>query len=149
MASDLRLHLERNLPASAGDVYSMNTDPELLARWWGPDGFTVPAVELDLRVGGRYRITMQPPEGEVFFLSGEYRDVDEGSRLAYTFRWDPPDVDDQETEVVLSFRDLGERSALTVDQGIFATEARRALHVQGWSESIDHLEALLRNRRAP
>jgi uncharacterized protein YndB with AHSA1/START domain len=146
MASELRLHLERDLPASVGEVFSMNTEPELLAQWWGPKGFSVPAVELDAQARGSYRITMQPPEGDAFFLSGEYRAVDEGSRLAYTFRWDPPDPDDRETVVVLSFQDRGESTALTIDHGDFATEERRALHVQGWSESIDRLEALLTSR---
>ena len=146
MASGLRLHLERQLPGSASDVFSMYTDPELLAQWWGPKGFSVPAAEVDPRVGGRYRITMQPPEGTAFWLSGEYRAVDARSRLAYTFRWDPPDPDDRETVVVVSFRDLGDSTVLTVDQGDFATEERRALHIQGWSESIDRLEVLLRSR---
>jgi uncharacterized protein YndB with AHSA1/START domain len=66
--------------------------------------------------------------------------------LAYTFRWDPPDPDDRETLAVLSFRDVGGSTALTIDHGDFATEQRRALHVQGWSESIDRLEALLANQ---
>ncbi len=146
MASELRLHLERDLPASVGEVFSMNIEPERLAQWWGPEGFSVPAVEMDARAGGSFRITMQPPEGDAFFLSGEYRAVDEESRLAYTFRWDPPDPDDRETVVVLSFRDLDESTALTIDQGDFATEERWALHVKGWSESIDRLEALLTSR---
>jgi uncharacterized protein YndB with AHSA1/START domain len=146
MASRLRLHLERDLPASVAEVFSMNTEPELLAQWWGPKGISVPAVEMDARVGGSYRIRMQPPEGDAFFLSGEYRAVDEKSRLAYTFRWDPPDPNDRETVVVLLFQDLDGSTALTIDQGDFATEERRMLHVQGWSESIDRLEALLASK---
>jgi uncharacterized protein YndB with AHSA1/START domain len=145
MADDvLRLHLERVLSALPARVYALNTEPELLKRWWGPNGFSVPPIEADIRVGGRYRITMQPPDGDPFHLSGEYRTVEPGTRLAYTFRWEPPDPDDRETVVVLSFEAVDhEATALTIDQGDFATEERRALHVQGWSESIDHLEALI------
>jgi uncharacterized protein YndB with AHSA1/START domain len=140
----LRLRLERVLPAPPGRVYALNTEPELLARWWGPNGFSVPNVEVDTRVGGRYRIEMQPPQGDSFSLSGEYLTVEPGTRLAYTFRWEPPDPDDCETVVELSLEPLDDEStALTIDQGDFATEARRALHLQGWSESIDHLEELI------
>jgi uncharacterized protein YndB with AHSA1/START domain len=139
----LRLHVERVLPAPPWRVFVLNTEPELLARWWGPNGFSVPSVEVDPRVGGRYRIEMQPPDGDAFFLSGEYRTVEPGSRLAYTFRWEPPDPDDRETVVVLSLETLDESTALTIDQGDFATEERRSLHVQGWSESIDRLEELI------
>ena len=143
MAVGLRLHLERVLPAPPGRVFALNTEPQLLAQWWGPNGFSIPSVEVNACVGGRYRIEMQPPAGDAFFLSGEFREVEPGARLAYTFRWEPPDPDDRETVVVLSLQTLGESTALTVDQGDFATEERRALHVQGWSESIDRLEELI------
>ena len=146
METEFALHLERRLPAARGLVYRMHTDPELLAQWWGPKGFSVPSIELSLRVGGAYRIEMQPPEGEVFFLSGEFRDVEPDAGLAYTFRWEPPDPDDRETVVVLSFQDVGESSSLTVEQGPFATVERRALHEQGWTESIDRLEELITSR---
>jgi uncharacterized protein YndB with AHSA1/START domain len=135
--------VERVLPAPPARVFALNTQPRLLAQWWGPNGFSVPSVEVDARVGGRYRIEMQPPDGDAFFLSGEYRTVEPGTRLEYTCRWEPPDPDDRETVVVLSLQALGDSTALTVDQGDFATEERRILHVQGWSESIDRLEELL------
>ena len=146
MEAEFGLHLERRLPAAADLVYRMHTDPELLAQCWGPKGFSVPSVDLSLRVGGGYRFAMQPPEGDVFFLSGEFRDVEPDARLAYTFRWEPPDPDDRESTVVLSFRDLDKSSVLTVDQSPFATVERRALHEQGWTESIDRLEELIQSR---
>jgi uncharacterized protein YndB with AHSA1/START domain len=146
MAPELVLHLERVLRAPPELVFRMHTEPDLLARWWGPKGFTAPSVELDVRAGGRYRIAMQPPEGDRFHLSGEFRDVDPGTRLVYTFRWEPPDPDDRETVVVVSLRSRGESTALTVDQEPFATAARRALHEQGWNDSLDRLDELIRSR---
>jgi uncharacterized protein YndB with AHSA1/START domain len=125
------LHIERVLPAPALTVFEMHAEPGLLAQWWGPKGFSAPDIELELRVGGRYRITMQPPEGDAFFLSGEFRAVD---------------ADDQETLVEFSLQDLGGTTRVTVAQGPFATEERRALHVQGWTESLDRLEALMARR---
>ena len=146
MAPELVLHLERVLRAPPELVFRMHTEPDLLARWWGPKGFTAPSVELDVRAGGRYRIAMQPPEGDRFHLSGEFRDVDPGTRLVYTFRWEPPDPDDRETVVVVSLRSRGESTALTVVQEPFATAARRALHEQGWNDSLDRLDELIRSR---
>src|SRR5215217_6638124 len=100
MAAEMTLHLERVVPAPPPVVFRMHTEPHVLARWWGPKGFSAPSVELDVRVGGSYRIAMQPPGGDRFFLSGEFREVEPASRLAYTFRWEPPDPDDRETVVV-------------------------------------------------
>jgi uncharacterized protein YndB with AHSA1/START domain len=110
-----------------------------LAKWWGPRGFTTPSIEIDLRAGGRYRFAMQPPHGALFHLWGEYREVDPPSRLVYTFFWEPPDPDDLETVVTLSFRETNGSTEVRLTQGVFATEARRALHEQGWSESFERL----------
>jgi uncharacterized protein YndB with AHSA1/START domain len=107
-APPLTLHLERVLDVPRALVFDACTTPELLAAWWGPRGFTSPRMEIDLRVGGSYRLAMQPPEGELFHLAGEFREVDPPGRLAYTFRWEEPDPDDQETVVTISLRDLGE-----------------------------------------
>jgi uncharacterized protein YndB with AHSA1/START domain len=140
---ELRLRLRRVLPVPPAAVFKAHTNPEELAKWWGPKGFTVPAIELDLRVGGSYRIAMQPPDGDVFHLSGEFRAVEPPERLSYTFRWDPPDTDDRETVVAISLRDLGGSTEMIVDQGIFATEERRGIHDQGWTDSLDRLEELV------
>ncbi|HKE52460.1 MAG TPA: SRPBCC domain-containing protein, partial [Actinomycetes bacterium] len=77
----------------------MLTEPVELAKWWGPRGFTTPEIELDLSVGGGYRFGMQPPQGELFHLTGEYFEIDRPSRLVYTFGWEEPTPDDHETVV--------------------------------------------------
>jgi uncharacterized protein YndB with AHSA1/START domain len=69
--------------------------------------------------------------------------VDPPSRLAYTFRWEEPDADDRETTVTLSFRDLGDSTEVDFTQGTFATEARRSLHEQGWTDGFERLNELL------
>lgn len=142
-SDELTLHLQRAVPASRLRVFRAHSDPDELAKWWGPKGFTAPSIDYDLRVGGAYRIGMQPPEGEMFYLSGEFLDVDPPSRLTYTFRWDDPDPDDRETLVTFSLRELGESTEVAVDQGVFATEGRRALHVQGWTDTLVRLEELM------
>jgi uncharacterized protein YndB with AHSA1/START domain len=48
----------------------------------GPNKFTAPGVDVYLRIGGTYRVAMQPPEGELFYLVGEFREVDPPARLS-------------------------------------------------------------------
>jgi uncharacterized protein YndB with AHSA1/START domain len=141
------LRLTRILPAPRETVYRALTEPGEIAKWWGPRGFTAPSVEFDLRVGGRYRIAMQPPDGDVFYLSGEFLEVDPPARLAYTFRWDPPDRDDRQTMVTLALQDQGERTKVLLTQDGFATEKRRALHEDGWTDSFERLEQVLGEAR--
>jgi uncharacterized protein YndB with AHSA1/START domain len=124
-------------------VFEAFTDPDALAKWWGPEGFTVPSLEFEPRVGGRYRIEMRPPEGDPFHLTGEFREVDPPAALSFTFVWEPPEPDDVETTVALSFRDLGESTEVTLTQSAFKTEERRKLHRDGWADSFDKLERLI------
>ena len=137
------LEMKRVLPAAPSDVFAAFTDPNKLAKWWGPEGFTVPSLELDPCVGARYRIEMQPPEGDPFYLTGEFREVDPPVRLAYTFVYEDPDPDDVDTLVELSFRDLGGSTEVVFAQGPFKTAARRGLHRDGWTDSFDKLEQFI------
>ena len=78
-----------------------------------------------------------------FHLSGKYSEVDPLRRLVYTFEWEEPDPDDQETVVKLSFLDDHEGTKLVLDQGPFATDARYALHEAGWTETLERLVQFL------
>jgi len=141
-SDELMLELKRALPAPPPVVFAAFSDPNELAKWWGPEGFSIPSLDFDPRVGESYRIEMQPPEGDAFYLTGEFREVDPPARLAYTFVWEDPDPDDVETLVSLSFRDLGESTEVGLTQGPFKTEGRHALHRDGWTDSFDKLERL-------
>jgi uncharacterized protein YndB with AHSA1/START domain len=140
---ELTLEMQRRLPAAPSVVFAALSQPSELAKWFGPRGFTIPSVEFEPRRGETYRIEMQPPEGEPFYLSGEFREVDPPARLVYTFVWEDPDPDDVETLVGLSLRDSDGSTEIFFTQGTFKTEARLALHRDGWTDSFDKLEQLL------
>jgi uncharacterized protein YndB with AHSA1/START domain len=144
LRSELDAAPREDLEASPERVFGACVDVDELARWWGPAGFTTLAVEIDARKGGRYRITMQPPSGDAFHLRGAFRAVDPPHHLAYTFEWEEPDVDDQETLVTLTFAEAANGGTrLVLDQGQFRTEARYELHRDGWIETLARLEDAL------
>jgi uncharacterized protein YndB with AHSA1/START domain len=134
------------LDAAPARVFTLVTEPDALAEWWGPHGFTTPEIEQDLREGGAYRFTMQPPEGDAFHLSGEFLHVDPPRELAFTFRWDEPDPDDRETVVVLSLEAVGDSTEVSLTHRGFATEERLALHRDGWADSFERLAQVLHAR---
>ena len=144
--AELTLELTRVLPAARPVVFRALSDPTQLAKWWGPAGFTTPSLGFQPRVGRRYRIEMQPPEGDRFHLAGEFRELDPPARLAFTFVWEDPAPDDIETEVGLSLRDVGEATEVVLTQGPFKTQARLALHREGWTDSLNKLERVLSGR---
>jgi len=146
---DLTLTVTRLLPVARPVAFRAFDTPGELAQWWGPEGFTAPSLNFNPRVGDSYRIEMQPPHGDPFFLTGEFREVDRPVRLAYTFSWEDPHPDDIENLVELSFRDRGGSTELVLAQRPFSTEARHELHRNGWTDSLNKLERFLSHPDVP
>jgi uncharacterized protein YndB with AHSA1/START domain len=144
----LTLDLTAEIPAPQARVFELLTGPAELEKWWGPNGFSVPAIEADLRVGGAYRIKMQPPEGDPFHLRGEFTELDPPNRVAYTFIWEEPAPGDQETVATLTLQDRDGATKVHLEQGPFATDERLQLHHDGWSEGFEKLRALAASDRA-
>ena len=142
-AGGLVLELKLVVGAPRERIFRALTEPGELAKWWGPHGFTTPAIDLDLRVGGGYRFTMAPPGGDPFHLSGQFLQIDPPGRLVYTFCWDEPDPDDRPTVVTLSLGEVAGATQVSLSQGEFATEARLALHRGGWTDSLEKLRELI------
>jgi len=140
---ELVLHVERVLPVTPAAAFRAHVEPAKLAQWWGPHDFLIPNVDLDLRPGGGYRIAMQPPSGDVFYLSGELREVVEPERLVFTFEWEDPAPGDTPNVVSVTFQEHGDSTRMIVEQRPFATPERLALHEAGWTDSLDKLCAVL------
>ena len=143
VGANLTVRLSVTVNGSRRRVFAAMTDPEQVAEWWGPKGFTCPEVNLDVRVGGVCGIAMRPPVGDLFHLVGAYVEVVPPSRLAYTFRWEPPDPDDRETIALLTLCDANGATDVELLQGPFVTEARRDLHQAGWADSVARLASHL------
>jgi uncharacterized protein YndB with AHSA1/START domain len=131
--------VERILLVPPERVFAAFVDAEQLRRWWGPVGFRVVDLELHAAEGTDYRIAMQPPEGSVFHVRGTFRSVEPPRRLAFTFLYEEPDPDDQETLVKLTFQPVPQDTRVVLDQGPFKTPARWALHRDGWTQTLGRL----------
>jgi uncharacterized protein YndB with AHSA1/START domain len=71
----LMLELRSAFPSPRERVFLMLSTPAELSKWWGPRGFTMPESDIDFRVGGGYHLSMQPAEGDLFHLSGEFLEI--------------------------------------------------------------------------
>ena len=76
--------LTRIFEAPHALVWKAWTDPKMMARWFGPRGFTNPVCELDVRVGGSLRIAMRGPDGNDYPMKGVFREVLKPERLVFT-----------------------------------------------------------------
>ncbi len=141
---DRVLRLERLIPAAPELVFSLWTEPEQIVRWWGPEGFDVPAHQHDVRAGGAWRTTMRSPEGKLFTVSGVYRVIDRPHRLVFTWGWDDEHgLRGHETEVSVTLEQVPGGTRLVLVQQEFQDKDARDRHGQGWSSSLDCLQRVL------
>lgn len=136
------LTISRVVAGSRADVFKSWTDPQELKRWWGPPGFTTPSAEIDLRAGGKYRIAMQPPEGELLHVGGVYREVEPPKKLVYTWAWEEDGGPGHESLVTVEFRDRGASTEVVVTHERLANAESRERHDHGWTGCMDRLIAL-------
>jgi uncharacterized protein YndB with AHSA1/START domain len=136
------LRLERTFDAPAPEVFDAWTNPEVLKRWWAvdPNGRT-PVAEVDLRVGGGYRLTMEDAAGEqAHTVRGEYREVSRPERLVYTWAWEDADGATGPVSVVtVEFHEEGERTTVVLVHTGLSDAASRDRHGVGWNGCLDNL----------
>jgi uncharacterized protein YndB with AHSA1/START domain len=138
------LVLSRVFDAPRALVYKVWTEPEHLARWWGPRGYTLISYKADARVGGAYRFGVRSPENTEHWAHGTYREITPPVTLAFTHAWENPDGSPKhETVVTLTFAEQGEKTKLTLKQTLFETVTSRDLHRGGWSSTFELLEEYL------
>src|SRR5581483_4849399 len=85
----VKLVVRRTIHATPEQLFEAWTQPGHLKKWWGPRPVTCLDAEIDLRVGGVYRIANQFPDGSILWIVGEFEVVDPPHRLVYTWRVDP------------------------------------------------------------
>jgi uncharacterized protein YndB with AHSA1/START domain len=133
------LQLRRTFRAPRAKVFRAWTDPEALKQWFGPPGYPGQAAEVDLRRGGRYRITMRKdPDGDPFSAFGTFQEIRPPERLVFTWNYDHSDIGD--TLVTIDFRDLGDQTEIVLTHERFPSPEERDKHNVGWNGCLDRLE---------
>jgi uncharacterized protein YndB with AHSA1/START domain len=136
--SDRDLVITRVIDAPRPLVFRAWTDPDQIARWWGPKGFVTVDHDMDVRPGGTYRFTMRSPEGTDHRKRGVYREIVEPERIVFTFAWVEPDGQPgHETLITVTLKEEGTKTKLTLHQGVFDTVGWRDDHQVGWSSCLE------------
>jgi uncharacterized protein YndB with AHSA1/START domain len=137
--------ITRVLDAPRELVWKAWTDPDQVARWWGPPGVTTEKVTMDVRPGGMLRVTSVSEDGSEMTVTGVYREIVEPERLVFE---EPAEESWHEGAVsVLTLTDLGDgRTEMAVTATIHTTEDMRRLAEGGMKGSFDRLAELLESR---
>ncbi len=129
-------------------VFKAWTDAKHLAQWWGPKSFTNPVCEMDARVGGMLRVHMRAPDGTVYPMKGQIRELVALERLVFTsIGVDAAGRHLLEGLTTVTFADEGGKTKMTLHTKAVAAVEHAAAHLQrmeaGWTQSVDKLRAFL------
>lgn len=126
--------------ASLSRVYQAWTDPEQMSQWMGPGTVSCESIEMDLKVGGKYRLAMRTDDG-LMTAFGEYREIEPNRRLVFTWQWENGSFTD--SLVTLGFAELDGQTQMTLVHTGLPDQNITEHHSQGWSGSLVKLEQFL------
>ena len=148
--------IERIFDAPRELVWKAWTEPERIMRWWGPNGYTLLACKIDLRVGGKYLFCMRTPEAQDSWTGGTYREIVPMERIVATEHHAdehgnvlPPLIDAPEGGlpdvllVTVTFEDLGGRTKLTLRHAGMPAGEMAGMAAEVWNQAFDKLAELL------
>jgi len=144
------VNVTRTFEAPRDLVFDAFTDPRHLAQWWGPHHFTNPRCEFDARAGGAIHIDMRGPDGTVYPMEGEVKEVLRPERLVFT----TTPLDDKgnalfEVLITATFAERGGKTTVSVNAHVVRIEAAVAEQMlagmqEGWTQSLERLEQYVR-----
>jgi len=140
-AVDRELVITRVFDAPRSLVFKVWTEPEHMAKWLGPQGFTGTILRHELRPGGAYRYHMRDPQGGDHWQQGVVREVMPPERLVCTYTWADAQGNSTRPETLLTvtFEDVGGKTKLTLRQALFESVTACDEHRGGWNSSLDRL----------
>lgn len=161
------LVISRVFDAPRERVWKAWTDPEIIKRWWGPEGFSSPSIRVDLRVGGKYVFAMHGPAGSEWdkdmYSAGVYKDIVPNAKLVVTDYFSDENGNIQEptayeadpnfpreTTVTVLFEEVEKRKTrLSIVYARPKSEAQwqamlKSEMTEGWNSSLNKLAQVLR-----
>jgi uncharacterized protein YndB with AHSA1/START domain len=135
------LIVRRWIRAAPERLFAAWTDPTLLVHWWGPRDVTCIGAEVDLRVGGAYRLANRLPDGAVLYIAGEFERIAPPHELVYTWRLESVPNPVERVTVRFTPRDGGTDVIVVHDR--VRDPALREQHAAGWEGCLEGLAELM------
>ncbi|HEY8546032.1 MAG TPA: SRPBCC domain-containing protein [Acidimicrobiales bacterium] len=142
----VELHLSRTFAAPRELVFAAFVEPALLARWFGPEGWSVDpeSIDIDPRPGGNYHLTLVDDSDPARRspTNAKFTDIVENECIASEETWDAPGIGPTEMHLIVEFADDGDGTRLTLRQGPYTPRIARMAQ-EGWERSFATLDKLL------
>ncbi len=131
------LSVKRLIPATPERVFRAWTSPDELQKWWGPVGVRCLSADVDLQVGGQYRISNELPDGKILLISGVFETIQIPRLLIYT--WTVETESPNMERVCVEFKEHEQGTEIILNHELISTSLLRDQHEQGWFGCLDGL----------
>jgi uncharacterized protein YndB with AHSA1/START domain len=140
----LSLEVKRFIRASRDRVYAAWTDSAQLKEWFGPENVKTRNLIADARIGGQFRWDLTDPQGKEITISGEYREVEPGKKIVFTWTLEKDEDWKKHSSIVtVKFLDREGGTEIRLTHEKLPNEASRDDHTQGWNSVLDKVEKFL------
>ncbi|MEO8167143.1 MAG: SRPBCC domain-containing protein [bacterium] len=138
-AAETTLIMKRSFAAPRQKVFDAWTNPEFLKQWFAAgDEYFTPLAEVDLRVGGTFRVAMEHKEKKIRHTAfGTYREVKAPERIVFTWAWE--ENKEEETLITVQFHEVGQTTEMIFKHEAFVTPESRNQHEHGWTACFARL----------
>jgi len=150
------LQISRVFDAPRDLVFKVWTDPTHMMHWFCPKEFKSLFVDMDLRIGGKYRFGMMSPSGKTHIAGGVYQEIETPERLVYTHVWEQTCADaceekeselhGVETYITVDFIEQGQKTLVNFMHDGLPDAETVLSHTQGWTSFLEHLGSYIDGR---
>lgn len=144
--NNIQLKLSKDFPVPVDRLYNAWINPDDLKQWWRPMGNQLQQATTNPAPGAPVEYVFATEQGEhSFTITGNYKEVEEGKRLVYTWNWQVPNAAVGESEFLLTiaFSSGEDGSRIDVTQDNFKDEESVRPHHEGWEKALDDLHQFL------
>ena len=149
------VNVDHTFNANVDKVWKLWNDPESIQKWWSPKNYTSPVVKNDFRVGGRFLMSMKSPNGELFWNTGTYKEIDPEKMIDSTMSFSDengkpvpgsdvkvPGIWPDEVRVTVRFKEVDGKTIVSVQEAGVPL-LMNFLAKMGWEQQFEKFEALL------
>jgi uncharacterized protein YndB with AHSA1/START domain len=146
--TDREMVFTRLLNAPRELVFEVWTNPDHLANWWGPDGFTITTHSMEVKINGIWLFIMHGPDGRDYPNKMIYLEIKKPERLVYKHMDDSPELESVSFLMTIDFKAIGNKTEVTMRMTFdSAEEFQRVAHeygaIEGAHQTLSRLEALV------
>jgi glutathione S-transferase len=146
---NLKLEIKRVISAPRDRVYEAWTNPAQLKEWFGPENVRTRELVAETRVGGKFRWDLTNPEGEEMTVQGEYRELQAGRKIVFTWQWQDEETWENHNSIVtVELSDVVGGTELRLLHEQLPSDESRDNHNDGWKSLLNKLDKFL-SEKAP